>query len=289
MLLGQNVNSYRDRETPSHFVDEGHSAEPGVADFPVLLREIDALGARLEAESGGEVRLDRIRYTTSHPIDASDALWAAMAESPRVCRQIHLPVQAGSDAVLRRMKRLYKRDYFLDRVASLRRHMPDVVITTDLIVGFCGETEEDFEQTLSLAREVRFDQAFMFMYSPRAGTPSAEHLPDDVPAEVKKERLARLIELQEQIAAEKNEQRVGKTYNVLVEGPAKYPDGWVMGRTEGDIIVNFAGDADTLVGTLVPVRIDEFSSHTLRGTQNGDPITPAVPTLDAVTPIPAVS
>jgi tRNA-2-methylthio-N6-dimethylallyladenosine synthase len=212
-----------------------------------------------------------------------------MAESPRVCRQIHLPVQAGSDAVLRRMKRLYKRDYFLDRVASLRRHMPDVVITTDLIVGFCGETEEDFEQTLSLAREVRFDQAFMFMYSPRAGTPSAEHLPDDVPAEVKKERLARLIELQEQIAAEKNEQRVGKTYNVLVEGPAKYPDGWVMGRTEGDIIVNFAGDADTLVGTLVPVRIDEFSSHTLRGTQNGDPITPAVPTLDAVTPIPAVS
>ena len=265
MLLGQNVNSYRDRDARSPFIDAGLSAEPGIGDFPVLLREVDALGARIEAETNGEHRLDRIRYTTSHPIDATDALWRAMAEAPRVCPQIHLPVQAGNDRILRRMKRLYRREDYLQRVRSLRQHLPHAVITTDIIVGFCGETDEEFEDTLSLVREVRFDAAFMFMYSPRAGTPSAEHLPDDVPMEVKKERLQRLIALQEGIALEKNQARVGQTFPVLVEGAAKYPEGFASGRTPGDIIVNFPGDATQLTGHIVPVTITEASSHSLRG------------------------
>jgi tRNA-2-methylthio-N6-dimethylallyladenosine synthase len=251
MLLGQNVNSYR-----------GETTDGVVTDFPDLLRALDALGAKMEA--AGEGSLERIRFTTSHPIDASDKLWEAMRDCPRVCDQLHLPVQSGSDRVLRKMKRLYKRAEYLERVASLRRHVPNVTLTTDIIVGFCGESDEDFEETMSLVREVRYDQAFMFMYSPRAGTPSAEHLPDDVPQEVKKERLQRLIDLQEGMAAEFNAAKSGTVERVLVEGPAKRPEGWMMGRTEGDVVVNFAGDAD-LVGRVVDVRITETSAHTLRG------------------------
>jgi len=265
MLLGQNVNSYRDTVAQSRFVDEGLSAEPGVADFPVLLREVDALGARIEMETEGACRLERIRYTTSHPIDAHDALWRAMAEAPRVAPQIHLPVQSGSDRVLRRMKRLYRIADYLERLRSLRRHLPHVVISTDIIVGFCGETDEDFEQTLSLMRDVRFDSAFMFMYSPRAGTPSAEHLADDVPLETKKVRLQRLIDMQEVISEEKNRERLGSVQQVLVEGPAKYPEGYANGRTAADIIVNFPADADALYGKVVPVRITEAGPHSLRG------------------------
>jgi tRNA-2-methylthio-N6-dimethylallyladenosine synthase len=247
----------------------------GVADFADLLRELDALGARIEAEGSGSEgpagRLARIRFTTSHPIDASDKLWEAMRDCPRVCGALHLPVQSGSDRVLRRMKRLYRRDHYLERVASLRRHVPDIVLTTDMIVGFCGETEEDFEETMSLVREVRFDQAYMFMYSPRAGTPAADRLPDDVPADVKKTRLQRLIALQEEIAAEKNAARVGATFEVMIEGAAKRPEGSLMGRTDGDIVVNFPNPDETRsagewAGEFVSVIITESSPHTLRGT-----------------------
>jgi len=251
MLLGQNVNSYR-----------GLRADGSVCTFAGLLRAMDAMGA--EMSERGEGDLLRLRYTTSHPIDASDELWDAMRDCPRVCDQLHLPVQSGSDRVLRRMKRLYKRAHYLERVAALTSRIPHLTMTTDFIVGFCGETDEDFEETLSLVREVRFDQAYTFMYSPRPGTPSAEHLTDDVPIEVKKERLARLIALQEAIALEKNEARIGNVVRVLVEGPSKRPEGWVSGRTEGDIVVNFPCE-ESMAGTIVEVEITEAGAHTLRG------------------------
>lgn len=236
MLLGQNVNSYRD----------------GPCDFSGLLRRI--------AEVAG---IERIRYVTSHPKDLSERLIEAVATTPKICENFHLPAQAGSDGVLARMNRGYGRDDYLRLTERIRRAIPHTAITTDLMVGFPGETEEDFAATLDLARSVRWDSAFTFMYSTREGTPAAQW-PDDVPAAVKKERLRRLIELVETISNEINQAMVGRREEVLVEGPSRRSDQMLMGRTRGDKVVVFAGPGD-LVGRTIELKIVRAAAHTLFG------------------------
>jgi tRNA-2-methylthio-N6-dimethylallyladenosine synthase len=235
-LLGQNVNSYRD----------------GERDFADLLRMV-AQGSAIE----------RIRYVTSHPKDLSEQLIEAVAATPAICENFHLPAQAGSDRVLQRMNRGYGRDDHRRLVERIRRAIPDAVITTDLMVGFPGESEQDFADTLDLARAVRWDSAFMFMYSPREGTPAARW-PDDVPTAVKKERLAQLIELQEAISAQVSEASVGSRQEVLVEGPSRRSDQMLMGRTRGNKVVIFAGPTDW-IGQTIEVTITRASAHTLFG------------------------
>jgi tRNA-2-methylthio-N6-dimethylallyladenosine synthase len=240
-LVGQNVNSYRDQGL----------------DFA------DLLGKVCEVEG-----LWRVRYITSHPRDANARHLEAVARLPKVCDHFHLPAQSGSSAVLARMNRGYSREDYLRLIAEVRRIQPDAVITTDLIVGFPGETEEDHEQTLDLVRRVRFDSSFTFYYNVREGTQAAKWA-DDVPLKVKKERLARLIELQETISLENNLARVGRVVETLVEGPARRSvEGdkgkQMMGRTTGDLCVIFEGvKADT--GRLIPVRITRAAHHTLFG------------------------
>ena len=240
-LVGQNVNAWRGEES---------------GDFADVL-------ARVAAIDG----LWRIRYITSHPRDAGPRQIDAVARlAPRVCDHFHLPVQAGSNDVLRRMNRGYTREHYLSLVAALRDRLPDASITTDLIVGFPGESEADFAQTLDLVERVRFDAAFTFFYNVRTGTRAAEW-PDDVPLAVKKERLARLIRLQEAISLEKNQALVGRTLEVLVEGPARRnreAHGNLVARTTSDKCVVFAGD-ESLVGQLAHVRIVEAAGHTLLG------------------------
>ena len=237
-LLGQNVNSYGR--------DLG-----GNSDFASLLRQVDAIPG-----------ISRIRFMTSHPKDLSDALIAAMAECPGVCEHLHLPAQAGSDRILDLMDRKYDRARYLYLVERLRAAIPAIALTTDLIVGFPGETEEDFAATLALVREVRFDGAFTFAYSPRLGTKAAD-LPDQVPEDVKLERLYRLIEVQNEISREKNEALRGTVHEVLVEGPSdRDPEVW-CGRTSGNKLVLFPGSAE--VGSLIPIRITEPQTWTLHG------------------------
>ena len=236
-LLGQNVNSYHCGET----------------DFPALLRAV----AR-------EVRGMRVRFTTSHPKDMSDATLHVIAEEPNVCRHIHLPVQSGSNEVLKRMNRKYTREWYLERVEAVRRIVPDCGLSTDIFCGYCGETEEDHQMSLSLMRECAYDSAFMFKYSERPGTYAAKHLPDDVPEEVKIRRLNELIALQNQLSAEANARCVGQTYNVLIEGTSKRSREQMCGRTEQNKMV--VVDRGTLhVGDTVPVRITESTSATLKG------------------------
>lgn len=207
MLLGQNVNSYG-------------KDQPGYPSFAELLRMV------------GKVGIPRVKFTTSHPMNFSDDLVTAMAETPQVCEYIHLPVQSGSDRVLKRMAREYKRDWYLDRIKAIRQGIPDIVLSTDIIVGFPGETEEDFEQTLSLYDEVGYDQAYMFIYSARPGTPSYKHF-EDLPRELKVERLQRLIEKQKEWSYRKNQNWVGKTVEVLVRGVAK-ENGYAEGHDRGN-------------------------------------------------------
>jgi tRNA-2-methylthio-N6-dimethylallyladenosine synthase len=235
-LLGQNVNSYRD----------------GARDFADLLR----LAAGVEG-------VERVRFVTSHPKDLSDRVIEAMAGEKRICEGLHLPAQAGGNEVLRRMNRCYTREDYLRLVEKTRRAMPDIALTTDLIVGFPGETDRDFEDTLDLARAVRWDMAFMFMYSPREGTPAADW-PDDVPLAVKKERLKRLIDLQESITGEVNAARVGSVQEVLVEGPSRRSARDLMGRTRGNTVVIFGGHSE-LAGSLANISITRSSVHTLFG------------------------
>jgi len=235
-LLGQNVNSYND----------------GRHDFPDLLRLI--------AQGNG---IERIRYITSHPKDHSDRLIEAVATTPQLCENFHLPAQAGSNRVLERMNRGYTRDDYLRLIERIRRALPDAAITTDLMVGFPGETDADFEETLDLARAVRWDSAFMFMYSPRDGTPAAQW-PNDVPPAVKKERLQRLIQLQEAISAEVNGALVGRGQEVLVEGPSRRSDRMLMGRTRGDKVVILDGPPEW-IGRTVEVVITRAAAHTLFG------------------------
>ena len=240
-LLGQNVNSYQS------------TSEGAIIRFPDLLR----LVARAVPEM-------RIRFTTSHPKDMSDETLHVIAEEPNICRHIHLPVQSGSDAVLARMNRKYTRAWYLDRVEAIRRIIPDCGLSTDIFVGYCGETEEDHQLSLSLMREVGYDSAFMFKYSERPGTYASKHLPDDVPEEVKLRRLNELIALQTQLSAEAAQRCEGQTYEVLVEGFSKRSREQFFGRTEQNRVVVFDRGRHH-IGERVMVKITSSSSATLKG------------------------
>lgn len=237
MLLGQNVNSYKSCDG---------------TDFPDLLYMIN------EVEG-----LERIRFMTSHPKDMSDKLIQAFADCEKLCNNVHLPVQSGSSSVLKRMNRRYTRESYLELVRKLRETVPEITLSTDIIVGFPGETEEDFEETLKLVEEVRYDSAFTFLYSIRKGTP-AEKFEDQIPEEVKHERFNRLVDLVNEISAEKNALYKGKIEKVLVEGPSKTNSKTYTGRTEGFKLVNFEGTKD-MVGKIVEVEITEGKTFSLEG------------------------
>ncbi|MCI6855978.1 MAG: tRNA (N6-isopentenyl adenosine(37)-C2)-methylthiotransferase MiaB [Bacteroidales bacterium] len=244
ILLGQNVNSYR-------YVDP----EGNVLDFAGLLRMV--------AEAAPDMR---VRFTTSHPKDMSDEIIQVIADVPNVCRHIHLPVQSGSNKVLKAMNRKYTREWYLDRVAAIRRIVPDCGITTDMFTGFHDETEDDFEQTLSLMREVGFDSAFMFKYSERPGTFASKNLPDNIPEEVKIDRLNRMIALQNELSAESNRRDIGKTFEVLVEGTSKRSRDQLFGRTSQNKVIVFPR-GNHHIGELVNVRVESASSATLIGSE----------------------
>ncbi len=240
-LLGQNVNSYR------------AGVDGASVDFATLLR----LVAR-------EVPEMRIRFTTSHPKDMSDETLRVIAEEPNVCRHIHLPVQSGSNAVLERMNRKYTREWYLSRVEAIRRIVPDCGLSTDIFAGYCGETEDDHAQSLSLMRECGYDSAFMFKYSERPGTFAARHFADDVPEDVKIRRLNELIALQNELSAECNRRCEGKVYEVLVEGRSKRSAEQLYGRTEQNKVVIFDRGSHH-AGEFLRVRITGSTSATLFG------------------------
>ena len=206
----------------------------------------------------------RVRFATSHPKDMSDKLLEVMASMPNICRAIHLPAQSGSSVMLERMNRKYTREWYLDRVAAIRRYMPDCAITTDLIAGFTGETEEDHKQTLSLMEEVGYEFAFMFKYSERPGTFAQRHLGDDIPEDVKTARLTEIINLQNRLSEQSNKRDVGKEFEVLVEGTSKRREDQLFGRTSQNKVVVF-DKGDHKVGDYVRCRITGCSSATLFG------------------------
>ncbi len=241
-LLGQNVNSYRFEKPDGETIT-----------FPMLLRTV--------AEAAPGVR---IRFTTSHPKDMSDETLQVIADMPNVCKHIHLPVQSGSSRILKLMNRKYDREWYMDRVAAIRRIIPDCGLSTDIFSGFHSETEEDHQLSLSLMEEGGYDSAFMFKYSERPGTHASKYLPDDVPEEVKIRRLNEIIALQNRLSAEANARCVGKTYEVLVEGVSKRSRDQLFGRTEQNRVVVF--DRGThRVGDFVMVKVTESSSATLKG------------------------
>jgi tRNA-2-methylthio-N6-dimethylallyladenosine synthase len=206
--------------------------------------------------------IERIRYTSPHPKDMHEDVIRAHAELSALCEHIHLPLQSGSTAVLKRMRRTYSRERYLDRVALIREHVPDCALTTDIIVGFPGETEADFEQTLEVAEQVGYDGAFTFIYSPRRGTEAAE-LPDQLPHEVKVARLERLVEVVQRRARERAQRFIGREVEVLVEGPSRTDPTRLRGRSRHNKVVNFDGLGDP--GDLVPVRVSAATSQTLSG------------------------
>ena len=236
-LLGQNVNSYR-------FGEVG---------FPELMSRVAEISPLL-----------RVRFATSHPKDMSDRLLDVMSRYDNICKAIHLPAQSGSSVVLERMNRKYTREWYLDRIAAIRRYMPDCAITTDLIAGFCGETEEDHLQTLSLMREVGYESAYMFKYSERPNTFSARHFADDVPDEVKGRRLNEIIALQNELSVESNRRDVGKEFTILVEGESKRSPEQLCGRTSQNKMVVF-DRGDHKAGDYVRVRITGSTSARLFG------------------------
>ncbi|MGI6200101.1 MAG: tRNA (N6-isopentenyl adenosine(37)-C2)-methylthiotransferase MiaB [Christensenellales bacterium] len=238
-LLGQNVNSYADGRT----------------DFAALLRALDT--------DPGLAGVERIRFMTSHPKDLSEGVMRVMAEGARICHQLHLPVQSGSTEILKRMNRRYTRQDYLDLVDRLRGFVPDVGLTTDIIVGFPGETDADYQDTLSLVERVGFQAAFTFQYSPRRGTPAAA-MPDQVPDAVAKERLNQLIALQERKTQQVYQQMVGRRETVLVEGVSARNSAMVSGKTDGGVTVNFPGGVER-IGRMVPVKIVQAKQHTLLG------------------------
>jgi tRNA-2-methylthio-N6-dimethylallyladenosine synthase len=241
-LLGQNVNSW------------GRDLAPELTtEFGELLRALDRVDG-----------INRIRFTSPHPKDFRDPVIAAMAECGAVCEHIHLPLQSGSTRILKAMRRTYSRERYLVLVDKLRAAIPDLALTTDLIVGFPGETEEDFAETAEVVEEVGYDGAFTFVFSPRSGTEAAS-MPDQVPEEVKAERIERLIEVVQGLAARRNAERIGRIEQVLVEGPSRTDPAVLRGRTRRNTTVNFCGDAEP--GALVDVRIEGSTSTTLRGTQ----------------------
>lgn len=239
-LLGQNVNSYgKDRGE-----EEG---------FSKLLKLVDAIPG-----------VERIRYMTSHPRDMSEAVVRTIAESQHICKNFHIPVQSGSSRIMKAMNRGYDRERYLKLVDTIRRFVPDAVITTDLIVGFPGETEKDFEDTLDLLRTVEYDDAFTFIYSPRKGTPAAS-FEAQVPDEVKHERLDRLMALQNEICLERNKRLVGKTLAVMVEGPSKSNPAMLSGRTDGNDLVLWPKIRDHAPGDLVNVKMERAQTWLIRG------------------------
>jgi tRNA-2-methylthio-N6-dimethylallyladenosine synthase len=242
-LLGQNVNSW------------GRDLAPELqTEFGELLRACDAVEG-----------IERIRFTSPHPKDFRRPVIAAMAECASVCEHAHLPLQSGSSRVLKAMRRTYSRERYLKLVGELREALPDLALTTDLIVGFPGETEPEFEETLSAVDEVGFDGAFTFVYSPRAGTEAAS-MPDQIPGELKRERIERLVEVVQRVAARRNGERVGRVEEVLVEGTSRTDATLLRGRTRRNTTVNFSGTAGA--GELADVRIESASSTTLRGVQS---------------------
>ncbi len=249
-LLGQNVNSYgRDLRGAER------------ASFADLLGGIDAIPG-----------IERIRYTSPHPKDMRADVLRAHAELPSVCEHIHLPLQSGSSRILKAMRRTYDRGRYLDRVAMIRELVPDCAITTDVIVGFPGETEADFEQTLEVVEEVRYDSAFTFIFSPRRGTEAAGYA-DQLPHAVKRARMERLVEAVQRIARERSQRFVGRTMEVLVEGPSRTDPTRLRGRTRHNKAVNFAaGQPGPEPGALVPVRIDSATSTTLAGELDSAPV-----------------
>lgn len=238
-LLGQNVNSY----------------QCGDVSFPMLLRKV--------AETFPTMR---IRFTTSHPKDMSDETLQVIADCPNVCRHIHLPVQSGSNRILKLMNRKYTREWYLDRVAAIRRIVPDCGLTTDIFVGYHSETEEDHQLSLSLMRECGYDSAFMFRYSERPGTYASKHLPDDVPEETKLRRLNEMIALQNELSAESYRKDIGKEFEILVEGTSKRSREQLFGRTQQNKVVVFDRGKHH-VGDFVKVRITDSSSATLKGVE----------------------
>ncbi len=234
-LLGQNVNSYRYGDTT-------------FADLMRMTAEVSPLL--------------RVRFATSHPKDLSDELLKVMAAHPNICRSIHLPAQSGSDTMLERMNRKYTRGWYLERIDAIRRHMPDCAITTDIIAGFCGETQEEHEATLSLMRQVGYQFAYMFKYSEREGTKASRHMKDDIDDETKTRRLTEIINLQNDLSLESNRQDIGKTFEVLVEGPSKRNPDELVGRTSQNKVCVFA-DTVHSPGDYVTVQVDDCTSATL--------------------------
>lgn len=258
-LLGQNVNSYlgelksKNEKVNSEGNDGKADAKREKVAFPALLRMV--------AEAVPDMR---IRFTTSHPKDMSDDTLRVIAEMPNICHHIHLPVQSGSDRILKLMNRKYTREWYMDRVRAIRRIIPDCAISTDIFVGYHSETEEDHQMSLSLMREVGYDSAFMFKYSERPGTYASKHLPDDVSEEVKLRRLAEMIELQTKLSAESNAKDVGKEFDVLIEGFSKRSREQLFGRTGQNKVVVF-DKGNCHIGQTVRVRITDSSSATLKG------------------------
>ncbi|HPE87556.1 MAG: tRNA (N6-isopentenyl adenosine(37)-C2)-methylthiotransferase MiaB [Bacteroidales bacterium] len=241
-LLGQNVNSYR-WET-----EQGKTLL-----FPGLLARVAKISPQL-----------RVRYATSHPKDLSDELLKVMQENPNICRSIHLPAQSGSTEVLKRMNRKYTRAWYMDRIRAIKKYLPDAGITTDIIAGFCGETEEDHLQTLDLMKWAKYDYAFMFKYSERPGTVAAKRFPDDVPEEIKGRRLNEIIALQQELSHASNKADLGKTFEVLVEGVSKRSEAQVFGRNSQNKVVVFDRQ-DFKAGDYVMVKITGCTSATLLG------------------------
>jgi tRNA-2-methylthio-N6-dimethylallyladenosine synthase len=241
-LLGQNVNSW------------GRDLLPGVkTEFGELLRACDAVDG-----------IERIRFTSPHPKDFRREVIAAMSECEAVCEHAHLPLQSGSTRILKAMRRTYGRERYLRLVDELRAAIPDLALTTDIIVGFPGETERDFEETLEVVEEIAYDGAFTFVYSPRQGTEAAS-MPDQIPEETKRERIERLVELVQRVAGGRNRERLGRIEQVLVEGPSRTDPTLLRGRTRRNMTVNFAGASAP--GDLVEVRIEGATSTTLKGTE----------------------
>ncbi len=237
ILLGQNVNAY--------------GRDQGQIGFTHILKQVEALPG-----------LARLRFMTSHPRDFPLQLIDAISSMPRVCEHLHLPVQAGSNRILEKMNRGYSRERYLELVQHLRGKIPGATLTTDIIVGFPGETEDDFQATLDLVRQARFASAFTFIYSPREGTPAAEFT-EQVPTGIKKQRLEQLMEIQNQLSLEYNQELIGRELEVLVEGPSKKDSQYLMGRTRTNRPVIFAGDCPA--GTLPSVKITDCNPHTLYG------------------------
>ena len=240
-LLGQNVNSYR------------YETADGTVTFADLMELVAQLSPTL-----------RVRFATSHPKDISDELLHVMARYPNICKYIHLPVQAGSTSMLQRMHRVYSREQYLERIAAIRRILPDCSIATDIIAGFCGETEEEHQMTLEMFRKVRYDYAYMFKFSMRPDTYAAKHLQDDIPEAEKTRRLEEIIALQGEIALENNRKEIGKTFEVLVEGESHRSKEQLFGRnSQNKVIVFDRGDAKP--GQYIMVKVTDCTAATLKG------------------------